>query len=101
MSDTRGLKPLLPEWGDKPDEWTESIHAAHPTRSGSHDEYGVAMQMVGNRHSKAALVLLVNWLLVRLHTPVASPVVSPSVVVPCLCDVDAHNPECQVHGLKK
>jgi hypothetical protein len=72
MSDTRGIEPLLPEWCDKPDEWTEVIHAAYPTRSGSHDEYGTAMQMVGNRYSKASLVALVNWLLVRLKkTPKA------------------------------
>jgi hypothetical protein len=47
------------------DEWTERIKAAHPTRSGSHDEYGIAMRMVGHRHSKGELVALVNWLLVQ------------------------------------
>lgn len=50
---------------DIDDEWTPHIDAAFPTRSGSHDEYAMAMQMVGNRHSKGALVALVNWLLVE------------------------------------
>jgi len=40
--------------------------AAHPTRSGSHDEYGTAMQMVGHRHGKFELVALVHWLLVLI-----------------------------------
>jgi hypothetical protein len=53
-------------WEDRPDEWTDAVKAAHPTRSGSHDEYGVAMQMVGNRHGKYELVALVNWLLVLI-----------------------------------
>lgn len=50
-------------WEDVNDEWTSQIKAAHPTRSGSHDEYGIAMKMVGHRHSKGELVSLVNWLL--------------------------------------
>jgi hypothetical protein len=54
-------------WEDVPDEWTAAIKAAFPTRSGSHDEYGVAMQMVSHRHSKFELVALVNWLLVRIR----------------------------------
>lgn len=53
------------EWKDAPDEWTESIGLAHPGRGSElHDEYGIAMQMVGHRHSKGQLVALVNWLLV-------------------------------------
>ena len=52
-------------WEDTPDEWTDAIKAAFPTRSGSHDQYGIAMQMVSHRHSKSELVALVNWLLVR------------------------------------
>lgn len=60
--------PLHPnEWEDQRDEWTDKINEAHPTRSGSHDEYATAMQMVGHRHSKGALVELVNWLLVKLR----------------------------------
>lgn len=52
-------------WEDVDDEWTVAADAAFPTRSGSHEEYGIAMQMVGNRHSKGSLVELVNWLLVE------------------------------------
>lgn len=52
-------------WDDTEDEWTERIKAAHPSRSGSHEEYATAMRMVGNRRSKGALVELVNWLLVE------------------------------------
>ena len=47
------------------DKWSADIQAAFPTRSGSHDEYGMAMEMVGNRYGKHELVALVNWLLVR------------------------------------
>lgn len=61
-------------WDDKPDEWSEAIHAAFPTRSGSHDQYAQALQMIGNRHSKGELVSLVNWLLLRLKAaPGADP----------------------------
>jgi hypothetical protein len=58
------LRSLL-DWSDRKDEWSPAIKEAHPTRSGSHDEYGIAMRMVGNRHSKGELVALVNWLLVE------------------------------------
>ena len=51
-------------WEDVKDEWTNAIKLSHPARSESHEEYGVAMQMVGHRHSKGELVALVNWLLV-------------------------------------
>jgi hypothetical protein len=53
------------EWGDVDDEWTETIRVAHPSRNGAHNAWGVAMQMVGHRHSKGALVALVHWLLVE------------------------------------
>jgi hypothetical protein len=54
----------LPPWDeDKRDEWSEAIDAAFPTRSGKHDLYATAMKMVSHRHTKAALVSLVNWLL--------------------------------------
>jgi len=55
----------LERWDDVADEWTAEIRAAFPARSESHDEYAMAMQMVGNQHSKHELVALVNWLLVR------------------------------------
>lgn len=51
------------EWGDRRDEWTQAIDDAFPTRTGQHDIFAKAMRMVGNRHSKAHLVALVNWLL--------------------------------------
>ena len=57
-------EPVSP-WEDVADEWTAAIQTAFPTRSESHDKYGIAMQMVGHRHSKGALVALVNWLLVE------------------------------------
>lgn len=44
---------------DKPDQWTDIIDSA-PT---NHGLYATAMEMVSNRHSKAALVRLVHWLL--------------------------------------
>jgi hypothetical protein len=53
-------------WEDAADQWSEAIHAAHPTRSESHDEWGQAMEMVGHRHSKGELVALVNWLLLQV-----------------------------------
>lgn len=63
----RGLPHASGAWEDAEDEWTAAVKAAHPARgSGSHDEYGVAMRMVGHRHSKGELVALVNWLLVRI-----------------------------------
>lgn len=48
------------------DEWSTAIADAFPTRSGSHDQYGVAMRMVSNRYTEPSLVALVNWLLVRI-----------------------------------
>ena len=61
-----------PTWDDRPDEWTEAVKAAFPTRSGSHDEYALAMKMVGSRNGKGELVALVNWLLVRLSRATGS-----------------------------
>lgn len=53
-------------WEDVDDEWSAAIADAHPTRSGAHDAWGMAMTMVSHRHSKGALVALVAWLLVRI-----------------------------------
>lgn len=50
---------------DKLDEYSGAIRAAHPIRTSNHKRYQQALVMVGNRHSKAALVELVNWLLMR------------------------------------
>lgn len=72
------------EWEDTPDEWSDAIRDAYPTRSGSHMQYGEAMKMVGNRQSKGALVALVNWLLVRIAKLEAR-----LRVIPCLVrDID-------------
>lgn len=43
----------------------EAIRAAHPTRSGRHGLYQVALRLVGAKKSKKALVELVNWLLLE------------------------------------
>jgi hypothetical protein len=53
--------------GDAPIPEDAAIKAAFPTRSGRHDLYSEAMRMVGAKHSKAALVELVNWLLHELE----------------------------------
>lgn len=58
------LQPEL--WHDeKQDQWSPEIEAAHPMKTGAHAEYAMALEMVGNRRSKGALVALVCWLLQR------------------------------------
>lgn len=52
-------------WEDQPIPEDEAIKAAHPTRSGQHEAYQEAMRLVGAKRSKAALVELVNWLLLE------------------------------------
>ena len=52
--------------GDYPLPEDAEIDAAHPLRTGKHDLYAEAMRLVGAKHSKGALVELVNWLLYRL-----------------------------------
>lgn len=54
---------------DKRDRWTPMIDASHPLKVGTkdaHDAYATALEMVGNRHSKGALVDLVCWLVQRV-----------------------------------
>jgi len=51
---------------DRRDRWTPMIEASHPLKTGAHDAYATAMEMVGNRHSKGALVDLVCWLVQRV-----------------------------------
>jgi hypothetical protein len=58
-------------WADQKDRWSVEIAAAHPMRQipgaeRDHDRYSEAIEMVGARHSKYALVDLVNWLLKRI-----------------------------------
>ena len=54
---------------DRRDQYSEAIDEAHPDRDDAtdtdHERYGVAVEMVGNRYSKYAIVDLVNWLLKR------------------------------------
>jgi hypothetical protein len=58
-------------WEDAGDEWDGAIRNAEPMNSGSHHHYATAMNMVGNRHSKASLVSLTNWHLVERSRLVA------------------------------
>jgi hypothetical protein len=55
-------------WNDREDEWSAAIEAAHPTKTQRFDLDDKARQMVSARHSKGALVALVNWLLAQLAT---------------------------------
>lgn len=56
---------LNAESGDAPLPEDDAIRAAHPLRTHDHATYAEAMRLVGAKHSKRALVDLVNWLLVR------------------------------------
>ena len=51
--------------GDKSLPEDDAIAAAHPLRTGRHDLYEKAHRLVSAKHSKGALVDLVNWLLHR------------------------------------
>ncbi len=55
-------------WGDKADQFSDRVKAAHPVISKDddrHARYALAMEMIHSRHSKYALVDLVNWLLIK------------------------------------
>jgi hypothetical protein len=52
-------------WDDKDDDLSAAVLASHPVNSKRHDTYERAMDLVGNRHSKSALVALVNHLLIQ------------------------------------
>lgn len=56
----------MSEWGDREDKWTPLIKAAHPVVTGDHKNWQIATDMIGARHSKGALVELVNWLLTEI-----------------------------------
>lgn len=60
-------------WEDKEGDWTPCIVADHPARSGAYDTYDTAMKLVGNRHSKGALVALVNHLLLKIERAKKAP----------------------------
>lgn len=57
-----------PSWNDKDDQWARDIADAHPVNAEAPvwDCYNRAMELVGNRHSKYALVDLTNWLLLSI-----------------------------------
>lgn len=57
-----------PKWYDKDDQFTARIKAVHPVMckdDDRHARYALAMEMIHSRHSKYALVDLVNWLLTK------------------------------------
>ncbi len=54
-------------WLNKPLPEDDEIIAAFPTRSNRHDLYQEAVRLVGARSSKASLVALVTWLLLRIE----------------------------------
>lgn len=58
----------IEKWIDAPLPEDADIDAAFPTRSGRHDLYVEAMRLVGARRSKASLVALVVWLLLRAES---------------------------------
>lgn len=61
------LEATATPWVDKPLPEDDEIIAAFPTRSKRHDLYQEAVRLVGARSSKAALVALVTWLLLRIE----------------------------------
>ena len=54
------------KWEDRPTELDSEIRAAHPIRSGNHERYALAREMVSARHSKVSLINLVNYLLSKI-----------------------------------
>lgn len=57
------------EWEDRPDDLSEAVRAAHPCITKDYATYSRAMELVGNRHSKGALVNLVCYLLREAARP--------------------------------
>lgn len=51
------------KWDDREDDMSAAIKESHPVHTGDHASYQRAMELVGNRYSKFALVALVNHLL--------------------------------------
>jgi hypothetical protein len=51
------------EWVDTPDEYSALITTTHPTVNGDYETHKLAMRLFENRHSKWALVDLINYLL--------------------------------------
>ena len=69
-----------PSWEDRDDDLTHAINKAHPVYSKAYDAYARAMELVGNRHSKGAIVRLVCYLLQQVK-PAAQAVAAPVAVV--------------------
>lgn len=61
-----------PAWGDREDDLTDAIRENHPFRTKRFDIYERAQQLVSNRHSKAALIELVSYLLVQAEPALAT-----------------------------
>jgi len=56
------------DWSDKDDQFSLRVRAAHPVVSEGEDRharYALAMELIRSRHSKYAIVDLVNWLLTK------------------------------------
>lgn len=51
------------EWGDKHDDLSDAITAAHPVHTKDHATFLRALNLISARHSKYALVGLVHYLL--------------------------------------
>lgn len=66
------------DWDDRPLPEDEAIKAAHPLRTNRHDLYQEAQRLVGAKHSKFALVELVNWLLHQVENAKQLPNVDPA-----------------------
>lgn len=59
---------IINPWKDKDDQFTDRIKNVHPIMckdDDRHARYALAMEMIHSRHSKYALVDLVNWLLTK------------------------------------
>lgn len=73
LKDTSATLKELKEWRtanpseDRPLPEDRLIEAAHPMETDLHALYADAVRMVGAKHSKYALVDLVNWLLVQIE----------------------------------
>ena len=55
------------KWEDVSTPLDADIRAAHPLRTGNHERYGRACEMVRHRYSKINLISLVNYLLSRIE----------------------------------
>lgn len=65
--DALGFAPLVEkDWADTDDDLTEVINDAHPIETEDYELYTEAMRLIGNRHSKGSLVMLVNYLLRKI-----------------------------------